>query len=189
MKINSNKKQFLFIATALLVLATVFVVYAYITKTSFFTPDPFERTINYGQSDSEKKRQQELKSNPQEKLENGQTDRPQEPSISSETSKYEANVVITYAGLMNEDVSVSGFVSNISEDEGQCIFVFQKDTLVVKKTVSVLSNSTSTTCKSLKFNKTELGSGKWIVRLEYSSDKSYGTAKEQLLNDTGSRSS
>lgn len=143
------------------------------------SPLPGDYTINQQKSDTEKQQIQKLKDDPSQKVVNQQTDTPSTPAVDPASNKQVASVVITYASIQNETVSVSGFVSNVAEDGGTCTYTFTKDGLDVKKVSSSMSNPTSTTCSTLNFPASQLTSGVWTVKLVYSSTSSYGESSSK----------
>lgn len=184
MKINTSKKLYLIIipgALAFLVLA--YGVYAYFAGAYPFTrPDPFDKTINYEKSDTEKAREQEIKSNPEEKLKNDQRDIPTPPKVDPQTSKQSVNVLLTYAGISNGKVSASGFVSDISQEGGACQYIFTKDDQKITKDVTTLTNPTSTTCSSVNVPESEFSAGVWNVSLTYDSTNASGVSSVKTVS-------
>lgn len=118
----------------------------------------------------EQRQTKELAHNPDKKQQApAQTDRPAEATASAENGKRKAYATVTNVGIEGDAVEASGFISTIAEEGGQCKFVFsQKDRRVVKNS-SGLANPSSTTCRTVRFAKSELGSGTWAVTLEYDS--------------------
>lgn len=140
------------------------------------SPDPGDYTINLEKSDSEKQRTQELQQNPEQKVVNEQSDTPATPSTNEATGKQNANVILSFASIQNDTVSVGGYITNVVEDGGSCLYMFAKNNEVIKKTAATMQNPTSTSCATVNFPASELASGTWQVALLYSSSLSEGTS-------------
>ena len=139
------------------------------------TPSPGTKFVNMNKTDAEKQASDNLKKNPQDKVQNNQTDTPATPSVDAASGKKQANVIITNTGVSGGNVSVSGFVTNIVESDGSCVYTFTNGSSKVVKTTDVLPNATSTTCATTTFPASDLSqSGTWSVVLSYSSPESAG---------------
>lgn len=189
MKINKqyNKKKLVIILILLLVLVTGgYLGVAALNKLPPFaaaekTYKPGEQVTNLERSESEKKAEETLKDNPEQKTANNQTDTPEPPKVSS-AGKLNVNVLLTNAGISNGTVTASGFVTNIVEEGGTCTFKFINGSNVVTKTSTTLTNPTSTTCSTVRFPATELmAGGTWKVSLAYSSEKASGSSNEKEI--------
>lgn len=143
-------------------------------------PDTTINKINYERSDAEKKQEITIKEDPNKKTKNEQRDTSNQPTASKETSKLAANVVLTNAGVSNGKVSASGFVSNVVELGGTCMFTFTKTGQTITKKSDTLQGPSSTSCKTVSFDLSELGSGVWAVGLEYQSSRASGTASNPM---------
>lgn len=141
---------------------------------------PEEPVINMTKTDNEKQHEQQLQTNPTKKMEN-QSDTPDQPPIDASNNKQSVSAIITGSGMYDGKVEVRGFVSNSVEQSGTCQYTFIKSNEVIRKETSVLTNPTSTTCKTLVFDANELSSGTWLVSLQYTSDISYGKSDAQEL--------
>lgn len=139
--------------------------------------EPGTHVINEEKSQAEQDAIDNLSDNPDSKVENDQTDTPEEPSVNTNTGKKEAAVLITNAGVFNGTVSASGFVTNIVESSGTCTYTFTNGANRVVKQSSVLSNPSSTTCETVSFPASELTTGTWAVTLSYASSESAGVSQ------------
>ena len=176
-KKTSNRKKITFVVFALAAIAACGVlVWKFSQRNDDTSHKDGEYVINMNKSDAEKKRTEELQKNPEEKMQNNQSDAPPQPSVSAETGKQQANVLLTNAGVFNNKVSASGFVTNLVESDGTCEYVFTKGNEVVRKRMDTLQNPTSTTCKTTTFSSSELSAGTWSVYVQYTSSKSSGTS-------------
>lgn len=161
---------------ALLLLAALgYALYTHLNK------DTIKRDANgvsVERTQQDLKLEEELKNDASRKQQATQTDRPSEPAVDEKTNLQKANVVLTNAGYTDDSVSASGFVSNIVEQTGSCKYVFTSGERVIEKSSGTLVNSSSTTCKTVEFPKSELGAGPWKVHIVYSSDMAYGKSNE-----------
>jgi flagellar basal body-associated protein FliL len=130
--------------------------------------------ISTEQTPQDKQLEQNLNNNPDQKQQTTQTDHPAAPSVDKATNFQQVNVILTNTGETNGSVSASGFVSNTVESTGTCKYVFTNGQKSVEKTSTTLTNSTSTTCKTVQFSASELSAGTWKVQLKYSSPTSTG---------------
>ena len=138
---------------------------------------PGEYIVNMERTETEKKVSEDLEKNPETKLENKQTDTPSAPVV--EDGKQQVNVLLTNAGIFNGQVSAGGMVTNSVEDGGTCTFVFKNGTQEISKTTETMTNSTSTSCKTVAFPASELSDGSWKVFIKYDSNTSIGTSNEK----------
>lgn len=99
----------------------------------------------------------------------------------SEGEKKTVTPVITSAYIQGGSVYVRGFIAGAIEAAGTCSFIFTKGSQTLAKTSSVTANATTTDCKPLSFDASDLPSGSngWQVRLAYSSSASAGTSAQQ----------
>lgn len=132
--------------------------------------------ISVEQTPQDKKLAEELNSDPSKKQQATQTDTPPAPTVDKSTNLQQVNVILTNTGESNGMVSASGFVSNVVESSGTCTYVFTNGQKSIEKTSTTLPNSTSTTCKTVQFNASELSAGTWKVQLKYASPTSAGTS-------------
>ena len=146
------------------------------------TYEPGEQVINLDKSDAEKDAIEELEQNPGSKTDNPQTDTPVTPDVDKQTGKRPAAVLLTNTGIVDGNVSASGFVTNLSESGGSCEYVFTQGAKEVRKNSVTFTNPTSTTCKTVNFPVSELSSsGVWKVQLIYTSSDSQGTSQTKDL--------
>lgn len=183
MLVAKKRKITLIVVLALTIVLGIFVVYFFLkNQNSHSTSDSadFINKINLERSQAEKDQESALNKDPEKKTQNDQNDKPDQPSTDTITNKLAVNVVLTNVGVSDGIVSASGFVTNIVESGGVCTFVFTKDGQQVTKTSETTQNPTSTTCKTVKFNSSELSSGKWTVGLTYNSNQATGSASNLM---------
>ncbi len=187
MKINRNRgdKAVKRIGVSVAVLVFLVACYSLFAWTNRWFPfvsygddtyEPGTQFVNMNKTDSERKAAEDIKNDPEKKLENSQVDRPSAPSEDTLTGKQSVNILITSVGISNGTVSARGFVTNITETGGRCEYVFVKGTEKIIKPVDTLPNATSTTCKTITFPASELSSGKWLVTLSYLSNTAEGSS-------------
>ena len=132
-------------------------------------------------SNSENTETKNIETDPDAKGTTG-SDAPSAPETNKETGLNKANVILTSTGTNGDNtVDSSGFVSNVVEDNGKCTFIFTQGAKSVRKDTTTSTNPTSTTCKTVRFDKSELGTGEWSVVLEYTSPTSSGTSNSSKV--------
>lgn len=174
---NRNGKKTALIALGLLAVIGLgsFGVYAYLHRNDIKRD---ANGVSVERTQQDLKLEEELKRDVSRKEQSTQTDRPADPVIDEETNLQQANVVLTNTGQSGDEITASGFVSNVVEEGGVCTFVFTDGQRAVKKNTGTLPNANSTTCKTVRFNKEELSAGTWRVYIEYSSSVSAGNSNE-----------
>lgn len=178
-----SKKIIILVLAAILAILTYVLVAKYNQWPPFVadamqTHEPGTEIINMDRTKTEEDATKNLQENPDDKLKNEQVDQPSHPDINTSTGKQSVNVLITNAGVLNGQVSASGFVTNIAENDGSCEYIFEKGSTRVTMKTTTLVNATSTTCKTTTFSASELGErGEWTVILKYTSSTSEGTSK------------
>ena len=180
-KPKSYKSRVILIAIALLLVLGAILVALYFKRSD----ESIKRDaggVSVERTVQDKRLEDALNENPEGKNRQTQTDVPARPEVDEQSQLQKANVVLTSVRQQIDQVSASGFVSNIVEDEGQCTYIFNKGTATVKKTSGTLTNSSSTTCKTVEFHKSELSVGIWNVHIEYLSSISSGTSNDLELN-------
>jgi uncharacterized membrane protein YiaA len=175
---SSRKTKILIAVIALFLLIGGASVYAlYVNNTRSTQKSDYE--TNLERSDAEKKASEDLKNNPEKKVENNQNDIPQTPEKSDQTSKAQVNVLLTTAGIYNGKVSAGGMVTNYIEEGGVCEYIFTNGDKVVKVNSITLINPTSMSCKTVNFSSNDLPvNGVWKVTLSYSSSGAAGSSNE-----------
>jgi len=138
--------------------------------------------VNLERSDAEKAATDALEENPEQKLENEQSDTPVTPKESEETGRLAVNVLLTTAGIYNGTVNAGGMITNYQEDDGICTYTFTNGNVVITKTSSTLINPTSMSCVTVNFPSSELtANGVWKVKITYSSSTAGGTSNEKEI--------
>lgn len=186
MKIQYNKNHKIKVVVIVL-LFVVAVLVAALGGYMYIHKDDIKRDANGTSTErtgQDIKLEEDLKSNPENKSNNTQTDTPTAPAVDTETKLQKVNVILTYTGQSGDMVSASGFVSNAIEEGGSCKYVFISDQKTVEKTSTTLANANSTTCKTVRFDKSELAAGLWKVQIEYTSSVSTGKSNILEMNVT-----
>lgn len=142
---------------------------------------PGEYIVNMERTETEKKASEDLKNNPETKLDNAQNDTPNTPVVDDTTGRQHVNVLLTNTGTFNNKVSASGMVTNVAEEGGTCKFVFTNGSSEIIKTSSTLVNPSSTSCTTISFPSSELSPGTWKVSIVYSSSVSAGESNIKEL--------
>jgi hypothetical protein len=141
-----------------------------------------EYGTNLERTETEKAASEALEDNPEQKLENEQSDTPSTPEKSPDTGRLAVNVLLSTAGIYNGTVSAGGMVTDYQEEGGTCTFTFTNGTTIITKTSSTLPNPTSMSCKTVNFPSSELTSaGVWKVKISYSSPTAAGTSNEKEI--------
>jgi hypothetical protein len=173
---NNSKKVVIIVVAIAIILAVIGAAgYFYLHRNDIKRD---ENGVSIEQTPQDKKQEQDLKDDPTKKQQPTQTDRPTEPTVDQKSQLQQVNVVLTNTGVTNGTVSASGFVSNVIESNGTCKYIFTNGQKTVEKTSTTLTNPTSTTCKTVEFNSSELGTGTWKVKINYSSSASTGVSNE-----------
>ena len=180
---HMKKRTIIILIAAVTVLIAGYLVAAYSNRIFPFARvtqnyDPGTHVINEEKSKAEQDTIDNLNNNPDNKVENEQTDTPKEPTVNTNTGKKEAAVLITNVGVFNETVSASGFITNVVESSGACTYTFTNGVNKIVKQSKVLSNPSSTTCETVSFPVSELSvAGTWSLTLSYSSAESAGLSQ------------
>jgi len=175
---KNNKKTKLVVLTIvslLLVCLASLAVYAYVHRND----NEIERDANgisVERTPQDLALEENLENNPSDKTNNSQTDTPLFPEVDETTNKQNVNVILTNAGEINGNISASGFISNLVEENGTCTYIFTNGQNIHKKEATTMTNPNSTTCKTISFPNSELGTGVWKVNLIYSSSSAKGTS-------------
>jgi hypothetical protein len=173
---NRRKKVALSALILALVVAGAFGVYTYLHR------DDTKRDssgTSLERTPQDLKLEEELKNDAAKKEQNTQTDQSTTPTVNQDTNLQQVNVVLTNTGQDNNTISASGFVSNAVEEGGVCKYIFSNGQKTIQKTSTTLVNASSTTCKTIRFDKSELTTGPWKVQIEYIS--SVSTGKSNIL--------
>lgn len=179
-KKNSGNKTVLILVLSILAVGILGVSAYALYFAPHKTNEPTSQGVNLERSDAEKAASDALKKNPEQKLENAQSDTPSTPEKSASTGKFAVNVLLSNAGIYNGTVSAGGMVTDYQEADGICTYVFTNGNLTITKTSTTLLNPTSMTCKTVNFPSNELAaSGIWKVKITYSSSNAEGTSNEK----------
>lgn len=187
MNINKNTRPFYKKPLVILVIVAVIAVGGYFLAAKLYNLPPFsaqpeDMFVSLEKSDTEKEAIKSLEKDPAKKVENPQTDEPTPPKTDDETGLRKVNVLITSVDVQGDQVSVSGFVTDVTEEDGVCSYVFVNGSTTVSKERSTLANPTSVTCKTLTLSKSDLPKdGTWNVSIHYKSSRSTGVSSEREL--------
>ena len=96
------------------------------------------------------------------------------PSVTSQETpptpdEVPVDAVISIAeAAPDHSLTVGGFVNGFSEDDGTCTFVVSKGSTTRTLTQLGLDNRGTTACGSVTFPASQLSTGEWSIRLDYS---------------------
>lgn len=128
-------------------------------------------------AESDNEQAKRLADNPSNKEEQVNTDvAPIVPTEGGE--KATVNMVVS-ANVSGDKVYIRGGLNGAVVNDGQCYATLKssKGTSVRKDTV-LLQNASTTDCKTIIVDSSELSSGKWTAALNYSSDTMKGSSDE-----------
>jgi len=91
----------------------------------------------------------------------------QEPQPTPDEVPIAAVISIAEEGA-DRSLTVGGFVNGFSEDDGTCTFVVSKGSATRTLTQLGLDNRGTTACGSVTFPASQLSTGTWTIRLDYS---------------------
>lgn len=180
-KSKSFKKRTVLIVMVLLLLVGVVVSVIYFNRNDGDIKRDADG-ISVERTDQDRRLEKSLSDNPEQKSQQTQTDVPVRPKIDQQTQLQRVNAVLTNVRQQADQVNASGFVSNVIEENGNCTYVFTKGETTIEKPSGTLTNASSTTCKTVEFDKNELSPGVWVVHVEYLSPFSSGKSNELELS-------
>lgn len=100
----------------------------------------------------------------------------------SSANKRQVIPVVANAAQSNNEVFVSGYVSNIVEEGGSCTYSFVKGTTTFTKTTEGFVNVGNTNCTPLTLTTQDFGQkGTWQVTLTYNSESAHGVSQPKEL--------
>lgn len=101
---------------------------------------------------------------------------------SSSSSLKTVTPLITYAGVYGDQVQIGARVNGIVESGGLCEATITKDGKSLTKTVSSVTDVSSTGCPEMSFQISGLPSkGDWSISVKYTSSTSSGTSTPKIL--------
>lgn len=171
--VRKNKKWLVAVAVALLVVGA-FIIWKKTSSNNSVpksTEDTAEKkdTINY---DPPSEQDKEDVNNTKERLGEEQSSAP----TPSTNGKKNASPVVTSAFDDGTNIQVMGFVGGVVENNGQCTYVFTKDSSKVSKTTTAQADASTSRCSTLAFPRAELTAGSWSVIMNYTSPSAQGSS-------------
>lgn len=91
------------------------------------------------------------------------------PEDSKVTSQVESVMVVAGVDLDGKNVTVSGYVAGVVEDDGTCTFTLEHDSSSVSVSTTGRADRSTTTCGSAQVPTEDLERGTWTASLTYSS--------------------
>lgn len=93
-----------------------------------------------------------------------------------------ATPILVNAFQNDSQITVSGFVQGVIENNGTCTYTFTKDSLKVTKTATGSANASNTSCPIVNVARSEFSqAGDWQVTLSYSSASASGVSSPKTL--------
>lgn len=173
-KEQSSKKQKIIVLLVLTLIVVGTLIYAY-AKNNISVSDSDNQSSNEESSETSG-------SVPADKEKAPNTDTTPPPRDTNE-SKDKAIVQMTASvSISNSTVSIRGGINNTGTYTGSCYAELRGPRgEVVRKETTLLQNASTTDCKTITVEGSELGSGSWTVQLFYSSDDVEGASNEVLF--------
>lgn len=92
------------------------------------------------------------------------------------------DVVITFAGLRNDNVEVRSYIPGIYESTGKCTAIFKSGNTEITRTVDGIKDATYTRCDRVQVDKGEFAnSSAWTVIVKYSSLNAKGESESKAV--------
>lgn len=130
-----------------------------------------------GPAASDTKQAEELAKNPDNKETQVNTDVVPTPET-NEGQKSTVSMVAS-ANVSGDKLYIRGGLNGVVVDDGQCYATIKSSTgASLRKDTTLLQNASTTDCKTIIVNVSELNPGSWTVTLTYSSDTMEGTSNE-----------
>jgi len=182
-KRNSNKNKVLaIIVAAIFLLGASYVGYAYTSGTGPWrqSTSPQSSENNRSKSSSTDQDTTPEEGNPQNPESKGPNKTPQQFEEESKPAADNSTLsgVINYKTVSDDALSLRVTIDQ-KLDSGSCILTLTRksDGKSVQKTVKILSNPSSSTCKGFDVPTSELGKGTWNIEIAIKSNDSTGTIK------------
>lgn len=122
-----------------------------------------------------------LNVNPDSKSESNNTDKPKSPTVTEDGTKSVVQMTVS-ANISNNIVYIRGGINNASIANGTCYAQLTKSSGESKRLDTILlQNPTTTDCKTIALNTSELSSGTWTVKLYFSSNNIEGVSNETSI--------
>lgn len=174
MKIIFTKKKLLLIIAGILVVALLVIIYAKVSPTKNIDQQEVGSSKTYDPPTEEEKAQADAhKDDLVTRME--EEDQPSE-------SKKVVTPVITNAAQNGDTIRVTGFVSDIFENNGTCTATFTQGGTTLVKTGKALANVSTTDCVPFSVARSEFSlTGEWQVTLAYKSSTAEGVSPAKAL--------
>jgi hypothetical protein len=172
---NKNTKKIILILLAVVFAGTIaYVAYAslYSNNNDTITTD----NVNLDPPTEEEKAETEAH---KDKVVNRQDIESQDRTNTS-SAKKDANVTISSwpsSVSKNQDVDVSGFVSNVYESGGKCTLTLRKGARAVSKSRTAMKDAQTTACGFITIKRAALSTGTWRATITYSSTTAQGISQ------------
>lgn len=168
----SNKKNLIFLYT-LLTIALIMIgyfCYAYISKSAW----PFQKQENIptGMINYDPPTQDEIDSSQDAKeriLNNSTQSNTSESQELKPSNKKQVTVGVSYADVINNNLEVRAFITDVISGSGTCTVTVKKGREVITKSSPSFIDATSTICEPIYIPVSKLSSGTWDITVTYSS--------------------
>ena len=125
---------------------------------------------------SDKLQAKDLAKKPENKQSSPNTDTPQPPTTSEQKDKAAVQMTAS-ADISGDMVYIRGGINNAVVSDGSCYAQLNgSNGESIRKDTTLLQNPSTTDCKTISLNSSDLGKGVWSVKLYYSSNTMEGTS-------------
>ncbi len=139
--------------------------------------------VKDGQENSNSQSEDETDSNASKTLSEKEQDNwTKNQEKDSETGLTIAKPVIDDIYLEDNTVEISATITNVTNTEGVCTFVFSNGSKSFEKTTGVNPPKMMTECQELYVDKSEFTPGEWSVTLKYKSNSAEGTSDAKTFS-------
>lgn len=169
-----TKKSLLYALVAVLLVSLLAIAgYTWFKATQSSPQKSQDDTTNYAPPTKEEvKAGQDAKKREERK----ESDTKQTPSPENSDAKKSANVLISSADIIGDELEIRAFVNNHVE-KGTCTAIATKDSISVRKSTTAFTDVNSSICPPMRIPVSKLPSGTWTITVTYSSDKLTGTSE------------
>lgn len=169
-KINKPLVATIFVVAVSLVAFAIYLIYKPQSGTA-------SKATNTNEISTDKQQSESLHSNPENKEKAPNTDHPSDPVSSTESGKRQVQMVAS-VDRSGDTVFIRGGI-NYPVSEGSCYALLSGPSgQSIRRDSTLLPNPASTDCKTISIPVNELVSGKWTLKLHYTSIDYEGTSSE-----------
>jgi len=169
---NSQKKIIIVCILILFVCLSIAISFLYI-KTNLFGNNPAKNstlninTINYNPATND-----QTENGSDIKASNGSTDKPAAPTVVDGSTKKQVELIIINSSATKTNVQINAIV-----DSGTCTLTLTSPgQATITQTSDVQPLASFSACKTFSYS--ELSSGNWTIKIDYTSDTLIGTVTD-----------